>query len=54
MKGIVIKTDQTMAVHEFTRPLHKSLGAAVGGYIEHVHPMMLSWPLCLIVNEEGK
>lgn len=53
MKGIVITTADEVSVQEFTAPLHKSLGAVVGGYIELVHPQGLNRPYCMVVNEEG-
>ena len=55
MKGIVITTKNEISVREFpeTRPLYQEVGEAVGGYIEHVHPMYLPDPYCMIVNEEG-
>lgn len=53
MKGIVIGIDGKISVCEFLEPLHRSLGEAVGGYIEVVHPLGLSSPFLMIVNEEG-
>lgn len=53
MKGIVITTDDQFRVQDFSLPLYKSVGAAVGGYIEHVNPKLLRRPYCLLVNEEG-
>ena len=53
MKGIVITTDLEISVREFTEPPYKSIGEAVGGYIEVVHPMGLKEPFCMVVNEEG-
>ena len=53
MKGLVITTKNTMQVMEFEEPLYKSLGKAVGGYIEVVHPHGLREPLRMICNEEG-
>lgn len=53
MKGIVITTNDEMRVQEFFEPAHKSIGEAVGGWIEVVHPMRLEQPYCMIVNEEG-
>lgn len=53
MKGIVIKTDGNMSVKEFGEPLYQTAGAAVGGYIEIVHPVGLPAPYLMIVNEEG-
>ena len=53
MKGIVITTKDEMRVQEFSEPAHKSIGEAVGGWIEVVHPVRLKRPYCMIVNEEG-
>lgn len=53
MKGIVITTKNEMRVQEFSEPAHKSIGEAVGGWIEVVHPVRLKRPYCMIVNEEG-
>ncbi len=54
MKGVVVTTDNEVRVEDFNDPLYKTVGAAVGGYIEHVHPMRLPRPFCMIVNEEGR
>lgn len=53
MKGIVITTNDEMRVQEFSEPAHKSIGEAVGGWIEIVRPVRLKRPYCMIVNEEG-
>ena len=53
MKGIVITTNDEMRVQEFYEPAHKSIGEAVGGWIEVVRPVRLKRPYCMIVNEEG-
>ena len=53
MKGIVITTNNEMRVQEFSEPAHKSIGDAVGGWIEIVHPKRLEYPYCMVVNEEG-
>lgn len=53
MKGLVITTDNLMRIEEFTAPVYKSIGRAVGGYIEIVHPRGLTSPYCMVVNEEG-
>lgn len=53
MKGIVLTTDEKMFVNDFAAPLHESLGKAVGGYIEVVHPRGLDRPYCFVCNEEG-
>lgn len=53
MKGLVITTENKMRVTEFCEPAYKSVGNAVGGWIEIVHPKQLPVPYCMIVNEEG-
>ena len=53
MKGIVVTTKNEMRVQEFSEPAHKSIGEAVGGWIEIVRPARLERPYCMIVNEEG-
>lgn len=54
MKGVVVTTDLEVRVEDFEEPLYKTVGAAVGCYIEHVRPMRLKEPFCMIVNEEGR
>lgn len=54
MKGIVVTTDLEIRIEEFSDPLYKTVGSAVGGYIEHVKPARLCHPYCMIVNEEGR
>lgn len=54
MKGIVVTTDLEIRIEEFNDPLYKTVGSAVGGYIEHVKPARLRHPYCMIVNEEGR
>lgn len=54
MKGVVVTTDFEVRVEDFADPLYKTVGAAVGGYIEIVHPFRLWHPFCMIVNEEGR
>ena len=53
MKGIVITTKYEMRVQEFSEPAYKSIGEAVGGWIEVVRPVRLGRPYCMVVNEEG-
>lgn len=53
MKGIVITPENLMHVEDFSAPLYKSVGKAVGGWIEVVHPKGLPSPYCMVVNEEG-
>lgn len=54
MKVIVVTTDLEIRIEEFSDPLYKTVGSAVGGYIEHVKPARLRHPYCMIVNEEGR
>lgn len=54
MKGIVVTTDLEIRIEEFSDPLYKTVGSAVGGYIEHIKPARLRHPYCMIVNEEGR
>lgn len=54
MKGVVVTTDLEIRIEEFSNPLYKTVGSAVGGYIEHVKPARLRHPYCMIVNEEGR
>lgn len=53
MKGIVITTKNAMRVQEFSTPAYQSIGDAVGGWMEIVHPKRLKRPYCMIVNDEG-
>lgn len=53
MKGIVVTPDIELTVQDFSEPLYKSVGAVVGGCIEHVHPKGLPQPYCLICNDNG-
>lgn len=53
MKGLVITTENKMQVREFGEPAYETIGKAVGGWIELVHPQGLQPPYCMIVNEEG-
>lgn len=52
-KGIVITASGCWFEQEFDEPLYKSVGKAVGGYIETVNPRGLTSPYVLVVNEEG-
>ena len=53
MRGIVITTKYEIRVQEFSEPAYKSIGEAVGGWIEVVRPVRLGRPYCMVVNEEG-
>lgn len=54
MKGVVVTTDLDIRVEDFADPLYKTVGVAVDGYIEHVRPMRLKEPFCMVVNDEGQ
>ena len=53
MKGIVISTENQLTVRDFGAPLYKTIGEAVGGWIEIVRPGGLKSPYVMVVNEEG-
>lgn len=59
MRGVVVTTEGLLYVKDFGAPLYKSLGEAVGGYIEVVHPLGFQQAdpvhreLCFVCNEEG-
>ena len=53
MKGVCVSTDSKVEVRDFGKPLYKTVGEAVGGCIEIVHPYGLRRPYVMIVNEEG-
>lgn len=53
MKGIVINTKNEVSIEEFAEPLYKTVGKAVGGNIEIVHPRGLPDPYVMVVNDEG-
>lgn len=53
MKGLIITTSGIIRTKDFTAPAYKSVGEAVGGYIEIVRPKRLNPPYCMVVNEEG-
>lgn len=53
MKGLIITTDNIIRTKDFSEPAYKSVGEAVGGYIEIVHPKRLNSPYCMVVNDEG-
>ena len=53
MKGIVVSTDNRLTVQDFEAPLYRTVGKAVGGWIEIVRPGGLKKPYVMVVNEEG-
>lgn len=53
VRGLVVTTDETMYVKEFSYPLCESVGEVVGGWFEKVSPGGLGHPFCFLCNEEG-
>lgn len=56
MRGVVVTTQNEMFVKDFAQPLYKTIGEAVGGWIEIVHPRGLRRApsnLCFVCDEEG-
>ena len=53
MKGLVINSENKMKVADFGEPAYETIGKAVDGWIEVVHPKGLPAPFCMVVNEEG-
>lgn len=53
MKGILVTTDNTVEIKDFEAPLYKTVGDAVGGYIEIVNPVGLARPLCMVIDDAG-
>lgn len=51
--GIVITPELSVSKQEFGEPLHRTIGKAIDGHLEVVHPMLLPRPYCMIVDEEG-
>lgn len=51
-KALLITTAGQIRTVELGEPLHRSLGALVGGWIEHVNPVGLQKPYCMFVNED--
>lgn len=53
MVGLFVTTDNEMSTVEYDTPHYDAIQNAVGGWYEHVHPMGLERPYCMMVNEEG-
>lgn len=52
MKAVTVTHDLQIGFTELEKPLYRSAGAFVGGYIEIVRPRGLKRPYVMIVNEE--
>ena len=53
MKGIVCTAKDELEIRDFAEPLHETVGKAVGGWFEIVHPVGMKRPFVMLVNEEG-
>lgn len=53
MNGIVITTRNEVRPVMLTNPTYISMQNFVGGVFEHVRPVNLKPPYCMIVNEDG-
>ena len=53
MVGLFVTTDNEMSTVEYDAPNYDVIQKAVGGWYEHVRPMWLEQPYCMMVNEEG-
>ena len=53
MVGLVVTAKNEMSTVEYDSPHYAVIQKAVGGWDEHVHPVGLERPYCMMVNEEG-
>lgn len=53
MVGLVITAENEMFTVEYDSPHYDVIRKAVGGRCEHVNPVGLERPYCMMVNEEG-
>ncbi len=53
MVGLVVTVDCDMYQMAYDAPHYDVIRKAVGGWYEHVHPVGLERPYCMMVNEEG-
>ncbi len=53
MVGLVVTADCDMYQLDYDAPYYDVIQKAVGGWYEHVHPVGLERPYCMMVNEEG-
>jgi len=54
MKGIVITTENEISVQDFGKPLYKTAGEVVGGYIECICNIPPASDLVMLIYDEGK
>lgn len=53
MVGLIVTAKNEMRQVDYDAPHYDIIQKAVGGWYEHVHPIGLEWPYCMMVNEEG-
>lgn len=53
MVGLVVTAENEMSTVEYDSPHYDVIKEAVGGWYEHVRPVGLERPYCMMVNEEG-
>lgn len=53
MKGILIKSNNSISVLDMVPPYDESIRTSIDGYMEIVHPRGLERPYCMVVDEEG-
>ncbi len=53
MVGLVVTAKNEMYQMDYDAPHYDVIQKAVGGWYEHVHPVGLERPYCMMVNEEG-
>ena len=53
MIGLIVTTNNKMSKVEYDPPHYDIIQKAVGGWYEHVHPIRLKRPYCMMVNEAG-
>lgn len=52
MKAVLITSNDLIATVDVSKPLHKSVGELVGGFIEVVRPINMNRPYVMICNED--
>lgn len=53
MKGMLVTADRDVFEVELACPFYESAGRLLGGNAEHIVPLRLDRPYCMIVNGEG-
>lgn len=53
MVGLIVTAENEMSKVEYDPPHYDVIRKAVGGWYEHVNPVDLKKPYCMMVNEEG-